>query len=156
MKRVSLFSQVRKYPLNCYSPGIMHTINFKYLNYNFLLVWPVKDFPGDSDGKESACNAGDMGSIPGLGRSPREWMATHSSIPVWRSLWTEKPRGLQLMGSQRVGHDWKTNTHTHTHTRLVKSKKSSSIPERGRFRYIFHSNIIITECNCFSFIGGLD
>ena len=29
-------------------------------------------FPGDSDGKESACNAGDLGSIPGLGRSPWE------------------------------------------------------------------------------------
>ena len=27
-------------------------------------------FPGGSDGKESACNVGDMGSIPGLGRSP--------------------------------------------------------------------------------------
>jgi len=27
-------------------------------------------FPGDSDGKESACNAGDLGLIPGLGRSP--------------------------------------------------------------------------------------
>jgi len=29
-------------------------------------------FPGGSDGKESACNAGDLGSIPQLGRSPRE------------------------------------------------------------------------------------
>ena len=29
-------------------------------------------FPGDSDGKESACNAGDPGSIPGLGRYPGE------------------------------------------------------------------------------------
>ena len=29
-------------------------------------------FPGSSDGKESACSAGDPGSIPGLGRSPRE------------------------------------------------------------------------------------
>ena len=29
-------------------------------------------FPGGLDGKESACNAGDLGSIPGLGRSPRE------------------------------------------------------------------------------------
>ena len=29
-------------------------------------------FPGDSDGKASACNAGDQGSIPGLGRSPGE------------------------------------------------------------------------------------
>ena len=27
-------------------------------------------FPGGSDGKESACNAGDLGSIPELGRSP--------------------------------------------------------------------------------------
>ena len=29
-------------------------------------------FPGGSAGKESACNAGDLGLIPGLGRSPRE------------------------------------------------------------------------------------
>ena len=29
-------------------------------------------FPGSSAGKESACNAGDLGSIPGLGRSPGE------------------------------------------------------------------------------------
>ena len=30
------------------------------------------DFPGGSDGKESTCNTGDPGSIPGLGRSPGE------------------------------------------------------------------------------------
>ena len=30
------------------------------------------DFPGDSDGEESASNARDPGSIPGLGRSPAE------------------------------------------------------------------------------------
>ena len=30
------------------------------------------DFPGGSDGKASAYNVGDLGSIPGLGRSPRE------------------------------------------------------------------------------------
>ena len=29
-------------------------------------------FPGGSDGKESACNAGDSGLVPGLGRSPGE------------------------------------------------------------------------------------
>ena len=29
-------------------------------------------FPGGSDGKESSCNAGDLGLIPGLGRSPEE------------------------------------------------------------------------------------
>ena len=30
----------------------------------------MEGFPGGSDGKETACNAGDLGSIPGLGRSP--------------------------------------------------------------------------------------
>ena len=30
-------------------------------------------FPGGSDGKESACKAGDMGSIPGSEKSPGEW-----------------------------------------------------------------------------------
>ena len=30
----------------------------------------LNGFPGGSDGKESACNAGDLSSIPGLGRSP--------------------------------------------------------------------------------------
>ena len=32
----------------------------------------IMGFPGGSDCKESACNAGDPGSIPGLGRSPEE------------------------------------------------------------------------------------
>ena len=36
------------------------------------------------DGKESACNAGDLGLIPGLGRSPGGGVATHSSILAWR------------------------------------------------------------------------
>ena len=34
-----------------------------------VIFW---DFPGGSDGKEYACNAGEPGSIPGLGRCPRE------------------------------------------------------------------------------------
>ena len=33
-------------------------------------------------------------------------MATHSSVLAWRIPWTEKPGGLQSMGSHRVGHDW--------------------------------------------------
>ena len=37
-------------------------------------------FRGGSDGKESACNAGDPGSIPGWGRSSEKEMAAHSSI----------------------------------------------------------------------------
>ena len=39
-----------------------------------------------------------------------EGMATHSSILAWRIPWTEEPGGVQSMGSQRIGHDWATNT----------------------------------------------
>ena len=62
-------------------------------------------FPVGSDGKESACNAGDLGSIPVLGRSPGEEMATQSSILAWEIPWTEQPDGLQSIGLQRVGRD---------------------------------------------------
>ena len=51
-------------------------------------------FPGGSAGKESACNAGDLGSIPGLGRSLEKGMATHASILAWRIPWAEDPDGL--------------------------------------------------------------
>ena len=37
-------------------------------------------------------------------------LATHSNILTWEIPWTEEPGGLQPMGSQRVGHDWATNT----------------------------------------------
>ena len=37
-------------------------------------------------------------------------MATHTSILAWKISWTEKPGGLQSVGSQRVEHDWVTNT----------------------------------------------
>ena len=52
------------------------------------------EFPGSSDGKESSCNAGDLGLIPGLGRSPGEGNATYSSILAWRIPSTEEPGGL--------------------------------------------------------------
>ena len=41
-------------------------------------------FPGGSDSKESACNSGDLGWIPGSGRSPEKEMATDSSILAWK------------------------------------------------------------------------
>ena len=45
-------------------------------------------FPCGSAGKDSASNVGDLGSIPGLGRSPGEGKTTHSSILAWRISWT--------------------------------------------------------------------
>ena len=54
--------------------------------------------PGGSVGKESACNAGDLASIPGSERSPGEGNATHSSILAWRIPWTEEPGGYSPWG----------------------------------------------------------
>ena len=52
----------------------------------------------------------------GLEDSLAKQMATHSSILAWRVPWTEESGKLQSIGSQRIGHDWVTNTHTiHTH-----------------------------------------
>ena len=62
-------------------------------------------FPDGSDGKQSACDAGDLDSIPGWEDPLEKEIETHSSILAWRIPWTEKPGGLQSMGSQRVGHD---------------------------------------------------
>ena len=45
--------------------------------------------------------------VQSLGREDllEKEMVTHSSILAWKTPWTEKPGGLQAMGSQRVGHD---------------------------------------------------
>ena len=53
-------------------------------------------------GKESTCNAGDIGSVTGSGDSLEKEMASHSSILAWETPWTEKPGGLQSTESQRV------------------------------------------------------
>ena len=71
----------------------------------FIILFLFKGFPGGSDGNEPACNAQDLGLIPGLGRSPGEG----NGHPLQYS-WTEEPGGLQSMGSQRVRYDWMTNT----------------------------------------------
>ena len=60
-------------------------------------------FPGGSDGKEAACNAGDLGSVPGSGRSPGEekgYPQQYSRLENFmdRGAWW-------AMGSQRIGHN---------------------------------------------------
>ena len=58
-------------------------------------------FPGGSAGKESACNAGDLGSILGLGKSPGEGKGY--PLPTF---WPGEFHGrTESMGSQRVGKD---------------------------------------------------
>ena len=56
-------------------------------------------FPCSSVGKESVCNAGDPGLIPGLGRFPGEGNDNPLQYS-WRIPWSEKPGGLQSTGSQ--------------------------------------------------------
>ena len=58
-------------------------------------------FTGGSDGKESACNTGDLGAIPGPEDPLEKEMATHSSILSWEIPQTEEPGRLQSMGSQK-------------------------------------------------------
>ena len=69
-----------------------------------VIYYGQKDFPGGSDGKVSACNAGDLGSIPVWEDPLEKEMAPHSSTLAWKIPWTEEPGKLQSMGSQRVRH----------------------------------------------------
>ena len=62
-------------------------------------------FPGSSEVTNPSANAGDVGSIPGLGRSLEQEMATYSSILTWEIPWLEEPGGPQSMVLQRAGHD---------------------------------------------------
>ena len=73
----------------------------KYLSaHDILLPWWL-------NGKESPADAGDIGSIPELGRSPKKEMATHSSSLAWEIPWTQEPDGLHTdIGLQRVEHGW--------------------------------------------------
>ena len=63
------------------------------------------DLPGGSDGKASAYNVGDPGSIPGLGRSPGEGNGNPLQYSCLGNLIDKGACGLQYMGSQRVEHD---------------------------------------------------
>ena len=79
----------------------------------FMIIINNEGCPGGSDGKESACNAGDLSSVPGLGRSsgegngnPLQYSCLENSTD--RGAWPATVNGVQ-----RVGHDWATNTHIH-------------------------------------------
>ena len=62
--------------------------------------------------KNLPANSGDMGLIPGSGRSLKKAMATYSSILAWKITWVEEPGRLQSMGLERVGHE-SANEHAH-------------------------------------------
>ena len=65
-----------------------------------------KGFPGSSDGKETACSAGDLGLIPGSGRFPwrKEWLSTPLFLPG------------EFQGQRQTDRQTHIDTHTHTDT----------------------------------------
>ena len=84
-----------------YGWTILHNYYNVILSYYIIsmtLYYNNQGFPGGAEVKASACNAGDLGSIPGLGRSLEKEIATHSSILAWKIPWTEEPGSLQSMG----------------------------------------------------------
>ena len=81
----------------------------------------VEVFSGGSDGKESLWNAGDQVQSLGWEDPLEKGMATHSSILAWKMPWTEEPGELQSMKSQRIRHDWETNTHRIEGAELITS-----------------------------------
>ena len=67
----------------------------------------------------------DLGSVPGLGRSLEEGMATHSNILVWRIPRTEDPGGLQSMESQESDMTGHSTDHDALICRIVTKQKTN-------------------------------
>ena len=92
--------------------------NSKSKCVDFILLYKIS-FLGGSDAKESSCNAGDLGSIPGWERSPGERNGNPLQDSCLENPMDKEPDGLTVHGSQRVGHDlatkrtYKINLHLH-------------------------------------------
>ena len=65
-------------------------------------------FPGNSAVRNPPAMQETLVQFLGQEDPVEKEMATHSSLLAWKIPWTEEPGGLQLMGSQRVRHDWVT------------------------------------------------
>ena len=81
--------------------------------------WNVIYFNGNYCSKESACNAGDLGSIPGLGRSPGEW----KGYPLQYS-WLENSMDCIVHGVTK-SRTWLNNFHLHLHFQSRMSSRGS-------------------------------
>ena len=74
-------------------------------------------FPGDSDGKESACKAGDLGLIPGLGRSPGGGHVNPLQYSCLENPYGQKSLAGYSPRGHRVGHDLLSHQECmHAHT----------------------------------------
>ena len=88
----------------------MLKLHWALINRGHLITWGFgagvlsHAFPGSSESKEFAWNAGDLGSIPELERSPEKEMATHSSTLASKSPWMEEPGGLYSPWDRKESH----------------------------------------------------
>ena len=62
-----------------------------------LYMCTLQALPQWFSSNESTCNAGEVGSIPELGRSPGGGHETYFSVVTWRIPWTEEPGGLHTV-----------------------------------------------------------
>ena len=76
------------------SPAVAALVPFKCLPWFKQVHYNCWGFPGGSDSKESACSAGDPGSVTSQEDPLKKEMATYSSILAWRIPWTEEPGRL--------------------------------------------------------------
>ena len=107
LERKSLKSSHVWPPISTGEAGASNAVFGAELGYHIHLhdLPHLKSLLRDLDGEESACSAGDPGSIPGSGRSPAEGNGYPLKYLAWSIPWTEEPGRLLSMGSQRVRHD---------------------------------------------------
>ena len=110
-----LHSTTGKHEINCFKESKltkMYMLSVRNSVYQLYL----NNIPGGSEGKESACNMGELGSIPELGRSPGEGNGNPLQYSCLKIPWTEGPVRLQSMGRKELDMTEHTHTHTRTHT----------------------------------------
>ena len=108
-------------PTNCFRLAKLQNSSsgHRFALLDFTTV-RLRGFPGGSDGKESACNAGDSGSIPGLGRSPGEGNGNplqYSCLenPTHRGAWQATVHGVTKnqtqLGNEHTQSDFTVESH---------------------------------------------
>ena len=110
LRSVSRFLKILVFTFTVSLGLLFHSRPIAFIQEEICILFLYKQggFPGGSDGKETACNAGDLGLTSGLGRFPGEG---HGNLLQDSGLENSMDRGgLQSTGLQRVRHDWATNT----------------------------------------------
>ena len=103
-----------------------------YTQYPKLLL-SIYLFPGSSAGKESSCNAGDPGSIPGSGRSPREGMGYPFQYS-WASVVAQMVKNLPTVKEtwlQSLGWEDPLEKRTATHSSILAWRISWTVSSMG-------------------------